>query len=91
MHLLVAGTDYRFFQIDDWKDLYLSVGNNYDEMWKINQKFLDEQILSGKSFYFSHDPFSAIDGTGFAREVNYLIDKGVKNFIKDGEIWKAIW
>lgn len=88
---IMAGKEYTFYQLDNWDEVYRNVGNDYEEMWKLNQKFLDDQISSGKEFYFSHDPFSPVNATGYAREINYLIDKGVKDFIKEGNIWKAIW
>ncbi len=63
-------------------------------MWKINEKFLEEQLKAGKEFYLSHDPFSLLNGTGsgYAREIEYLIDKDVKEFILVSEsLWKAVW
>ncbi|MGB3586486.1 MAG: hypothetical protein WBA23_08105 [Tunicatimonas sp.] len=55
---------------------------------------MEEQLKAGKEFYLSHDPFSLLNGTGsgYAREIEYLIDKDVKEFILVSEsLWKAVW
>jgi hypothetical protein len=55
------------------------------------KKFIDEQMATNKEFWFSHDPFSPRNEKSFAKEINYLIDLGVKDFVKQGDLWKAIW
>lgn len=60
-------------------------------MWKINKQYIDEQKALNKEFWFSHDPFSPTNVQFYAREVNYLIDLGVKEFQKVGDLWKAVW
>jgi hypothetical protein len=66
------------------------VGKNRDEMWRVNEKFLDDQIDKGKEIFFSHDPWKA--NGYFEKEVLYLIDKGAKDFVKlENGLWKAIW
>ena len=67
------------------------VNKNMDEMWKINKQYIDEQKALNKEFWFSHDPFSPTNVQFYAREVNYLIDLGVKEFQKVGDLWKAVW
>ena len=67
------------------------VEGNLDELWKNNKKFRDNQKALNKEFWFSHDPFSPIEGQFYAREVNYLIDIGVTDFINVGDLWKAVW
>jgi len=61
------------------------------EIWRINKEFIDRQKAAGKEFWFSHDPFSPKNEQFFAREVNYLIDLKVKDFVKAGDLWKAVW
>ena len=56
-------------------------------MWKINKKFLEQQLQQRKIFYFSHDSMKA--SGYFQKEVNFLKDNGFK-FIKDGDFWKAV-
>ena len=78
----------QYFNLDNWDemaDIYSS-----DDMWKINEKFLDIEISSGREIYLSHDPtIFAADGTFFSREIQYLKENGYK-FIKDGELWRAV-
>lgn len=58
-----------------------------EEIWKINESFLDQQIKSGKQIILSHDPLKA---TGFfKREVAYLERLGYK-FKPDNWVWKAV-
>ena len=61
-----------------------------DEMWKVNEKFLDIEIASGRDIYLSHDPakFSG-DGSFFAKEIEYLRQHGYK-FVKEGDLWHAV-
>ena len=61
------------------------------QMWLNNKEFLDQQIIAKKEFWLSHDPFSPRNEQYFAFEVNYLIESGVKEFVKIGDQWKAIW
>ncbi|MDZ4385586.1 MAG: pre-toxin TG domain-containing protein, partial [Moraxellaceae bacterium] len=72
-----------YFKLDNWRDINKSL----DDIWPINEAFLDRQIRAGKEIILSHDPAKA---TGyFKREVNYLNDLGYK-FEQDNWIWKAI-
>jgi hypothetical protein len=92
-----AGTDYTYldFQGADWDEALglIEGGSNdwVDEMWKLNKFFLEEQRSLGKEFWFSHDPFSPTNEQFFSREVNWMIDQGVQDFQKVGDLWKAIW
>lgn len=71
-----------YFKLDNWRE----VNNSLDDMWPINEAFLDQQIMTGKEIILSHDPLKA---TGyFKREVNYLTDLGYK-FEQDNWVWKA--
>lgn len=87
-----AGKEYTYFDFGDkWDEAYNIVNKNDDEIWRINKKFIDNQKAAGKEFWFSHNPFSPKNEQFFAREVNYLIDLGVKDFKKVGNLWKAVW
>jgi len=87
-----AGDSHTYFDLGEkWDEAYNLVNKNNDEIWKINKKFIDNQKALEKEFWFSHDPFSSKNEQFFAREVNYLIDLGVKDFEKVGNLWKAIW
>ncbi len=71
-----------YFKLDNWREL----DNSLDDMWPINEAFLDQQVRAGKEIILSHDPEKA---TGyFKREVNYLQDLGFK-FEQDNWVWKA--
>lgn len=84
---------YTFFSMETeiWSEAKSLVNGSKEEMWKINKQFIDEQKALGKEFWFSHDPFSPGNDQYFASEVNYLIDLGVKDFKKIGDVWKAVW
>jgi hypothetical protein len=87
-----AGKDYTYFDFGDkFQEAYNLVGKNDDEIWRINKEFIDRQKAAGKEFWFSHDPFSPKNEQFFAREVNYLIDLKVMDFVKVGDLWKAVW
>lgn len=81
--------DAQYFQLDNWNELssiYLD-----DEIWKINEKFLDIETSSGREIYLSHDPTDYIDDNSsfYSKELNYLSKNGYK-FVREGNIWHAI-
>lgn len=92
-----AGNDHTFFKMTDvqWNDALNSVGNNLDEMWKINKKFIDDQKLFGKEFFLSHNP-SIADGFYF-REIEYLTKPvsqgglGGSVINQGNNLWKVVW
>ena len=43
-----------------------------DEMWRINQRFLDNQIRQGKNFEFTNNPDALPKRSFGEREYNYL-------------------
>ena len=88
-HIRASSEGYTFFQLEEWGVIYKQVANNYDEMWRINKKFLDDQIAAGKKIYFSHDPNTA-STQGLIREINYLKEKGYSNIIEleTGKLWE---
>lgn len=80
--------DAQYFNLDDWDEL--SSMYSPDEIWKINEKFLDIQTSSGREIYLSHNPSEYIDdGSYYSQEIKYLIDNGY-SFVKEGDIWHAI-
>ena len=80
--------DAQYFQLDNWDELAAKYSD--DEIWKINEKFLDIQTSSGREIYLSHNPAEYIKEKSFyAREIQYLMDNGYR-FVKEGDIWHAI-
>lgn len=80
--------DAQYFNLDNWDEL--SSMYSSDEIWKINEKFLDIQTSSGREIYLSHNPAEFLgDGSYYSKEIQYLIDNGYK-FVKEGDIWHAI-
>ena len=80
--------DAQYFNLDEWDELAAQYSN--DEIWKINERFLDIQTSSGREIYLSHDPalFEG-DGSFYSKEIQYLYDNGYK-FIKEGDLWHAV-
>ncbi len=80
--------DAQYFQLDNWNELSSLYAD--DEIWKINEKFLDIQTSSGREVYLSHNPFDYIGkGDFYSRELAYLMENGY-HFVKEGDIWHAI-
>ena len=80
--------DAQYFNLDNWDEL--SSMYSSDEIWKINEKFLDIQTSSGREIYLSHNPAEFLgDGSYYSKEIQYLIDNGY-SFVKEGDIWHAI-
>ena len=92
-----AGNDHAYFKMTDsqWDEALLSVGNDFDEMWKINKKFIDNRKALGNEFYLSHNP--AIADGFYLREINYLTkpisEGGLGGSIVDlgNNLWKVVW
>ena len=78
----------QYFQLDNWDELAAKYDDN--EIWKINEKFLDIQIASGREIYLSANPEEFIDGISFySKELQYLEKHGY-HFVKEGDIWHAV-
>jgi len=78
----------QYFELDNWDEL--SKLYNDKEIWKINEKFLDIQIGSGRDIYFSHNPLDFIgDGSFYSQEIAYLQSHGF-GFEKIGDLWHVI-
>ncbi|QCX40669.1 hypothetical protein FF125_20310 [Aureibaculum algae] len=85
-----ADTDFVYFYMDNWDDIYKLVNESNEEMWKINAKFIQNQFDANKTFYFSHDP--SLANGAFKQEVDYILDiLKAKEFVKEGKYWKVIW
>ncbi|HBC31127.1 MAG TPA: hypothetical protein DC024_07795 [Clostridiales bacterium] len=79
--------DAQYFDLDNWDELASQY--SADEIWKVNEKFLDIQTSSGRDIYLSHNPADYIgDGSFFSKELQYLLDSGY-TFIKEGDVWRA--
>ena len=62
-----------------------------DEIWRINEEFLSQQIKAGKDIYLSSNPFLYMgDGSYYASEIQYLIDAGFDFVEEAGGVWHAI-
>ena len=60
-----------------------------NDMWEINKQFIKTQWDQGKEFLFSHNSYNATNS--FLKEVNYLKELGVKEFVSTSDgLWKAI-
>ncbi|WP_458788116.1 hypothetical protein [Vallitalea sediminicola] len=77
-----------------WDDLVKSAGNDYDEIWKVNEAFIDSQISAGKEILLSNNPMAGyyLDNGAprfFQREIDYLTSNRY-SFTQIGEnLWKA--
>ena len=60
-----------------------------DEMWRINQQYLDNRINAGNTFEFTSNPMDLIEGSYGRMEAEHLADNGY-HLVKDGDIWRMI-
>jgi hypothetical protein len=95
-HFAREGTSYQkvashykatYFKVDDWSAV--TKGLSQDEIWRINETFLTQQVRQGKQILFSHDPRTAMAGSFFEREVNFLRDLGYNFRQKNQWTWEA--
>jgi RHS repeat-associated protein len=81
--------DSQYFQLDNFDELKHVYKMSDDEIFRINERFLEIQTSSGRDILLSHNPLEYLGGEGFySRELNFLIKNGYK-FKKVGEIWLA--
>ncbi|WP_171019100.1 MULTISPECIES: hypothetical protein [Streptococcus] len=60
-----------------------------EEMWKINQKFLDNQIVKGKIFEYTVNP-NNLDFKSYGyKEYTYLVENGYR-LIQANERFKMV-
>jgi len=77
-----------YFKVDDWKTI--TKGLSQDDIWRINETFLIQQLRQGKRILFSHNPLEARPGSFFKKEVSFLQELKYK-FIKRNEwTWEAV-
>jgi hypothetical protein len=74
-----------YFKLDNWRDLEKTLSQ--EDIWKINETFIKQQIKHGKEIILSHDQSKAKGF--FAREVDFLEALGYK-FEKQNWYWKAV-
>ena len=78
----------QYFYLDKWNELVKIYGE--EQLWRINEKFLDIQTSSGRDIYFSHDPFAKYKpNSGYDRELIYM-RKNKYAFEQEGERWHGI-
>lgn len=71
-----------YFYSAYYNQLEAKYGKEY--MRAINRQFLSQQTAAGKEIWFSHDPTTAYQGTGFEMEVNWLKQHyGISEFNSD--------
>ena len=96
-HFSCTGTSYQkvaahykatYFKVQDWNAV--TKGLSQDEIWRINQTFLTQQIKQGKQILFSHNPLMPRPNTFFEREVNFLRDLGYTFKQKNKWTWEAV-
>ena len=95
---VIAETEgYTYFKMSDdvWASLEKEAGGNYDEIWKVNQQFIDEQIAANKNILLSNDPYKGYyfdDGTKrfYQREIDYILSKGYTFESTGDDLWKAV-
>ena len=88
---------YSYFKMEDllWSQLENETMKNYDEIWKVNKQFLDEQIAAGNRILLSNDPYQGYyfdDGTRrfYQRELDYLKELGYTFKSIGDNLWEAI-
>ncbi len=95
---VIAETEgYTYFKMSDdvWASLEKEAGGNYDEIWKVNQQFIDEQIAANKNILLSNGPYKGYyfdDGTKrfYQREIDYILSKGYTFESTGDDLWKAV-
>ncbi len=96
-HFAREGTSYQkvaahykatYFKVDDWNAV--TKGLSQDEIWRINETFLTQQLRQGKQVLFSHNPANARAGSFFEREVDFLRELGYTFRQKNQWTWEAV-
>ena len=68
-----AGNEFTYFSLPEWDAISQIIGEN--DMWLINEAFLNQQIALGKTFYASHSIVNATNS--FLREIKHLSKFGI--------------
>ncbi len=66
-----AGKEYSYYELDNWDDLYSLVGEDFEQMFKLNEQFIEKQFSLGKQFFFSHNPNNP-QGMSYPLEIELL-------------------
>ena len=96
-NVYASDNNYTYFILDEskWSDLVKSLNNNYNEIWKINKQYIDNQIKLNKTIILTDNPeLQYLFGDGskrfYQREIDYLSELGYTFSQVDDELWKAI-
>ncbi len=76
-----------YFKVDDWAAV--TKGLSQSQIWKINERFLVQQLGQGKRVLFSHNPMKAKAGSFYEREVNFMRELGYNFKQKNQWTWEA--
>ncbi len=96
-HFARTGTSYQkvaahyeasYFKLKNWRAVTKDLSQ--DEIWRINESFLTQQIRQGKQILFSHNPATARPGSFFEREVAFLREAGYRFTQKNQWTWEAV-
>ena len=75
--------------MDKLQELGVDSSEQFNEMWKINQKFLDNQIVKGKIFEYTVNPEELESYTYGFKEYKYLENNGY-HLIEANERFKMV-
>ena len=74
-----------YFSMDDWSLVENQLGT--ENMWHINEAFLNQQVAQGKSFILVND--SALATGYYSREVDFLVSQGYSFKMEKG-VYRAV-
>jgi len=79
-----------YFQMDNWDEVVKKVGA--DNMWNINEAFLQQQEAAGKTFYLAHDPDDPeVANSYYLSEIDWLRSRGYEfEFDAGVGLWRAV-
>jgi len=77
-----------YFKVENWAAVTNGLLQN--QIWKINETFLTQQLRQGKQVLFSHNPLKAKSGSFFEREVNFMRELGYSFRQKNQWTWEAV-
>lgn len=77
-----------YFSMSDWSTVQGQLGK--DQMWNINQAFLDQQIAQGKTFLFTSNPAKVDVGSYTYQEYSHLIGSGYQIVPEPSGYYRAI-
>jgi len=77
-----------YFKVENWNEV--TKGLSQDEIWRINEIFLTQQLRQGKQVLFSYDPLKAKPGSFFEKEVYFMQELGYRFQQKNQWTWEAV-